>query len=95
MEFGLTPVASNWHLPLPQGQASAYRALTLTMGLVQSADAIEASAVLHEDSRPKAILKLRPPDSLDDSTRYGWQPTCASLSGTVLLIILAEIVDKF
>jgi hypothetical protein len=25
LEFVLTPIASNWHLYLPQGQASAYK----------------------------------------------------------------------
>ena len=72
MEFGLTSVASYWHLHLPQGQASAYKGSSIDHGL--SADAIEASAVLQEDSRPQAILKLRPPNSLDYSTRYGCQP---------------------
>ena len=72
MEFGLTSVASYWHLHLPQGQASAYKGSSIDHGL--SADAIEASAVLLEDSRPQAILKLRPPNSLDYSTRYGCQP---------------------
>ena len=72
MEFGLTSVASYWHLHLPQGQASAYKGSSIDHGL--SADAIEASAVLQEDSRPQAILKLRPPNSLDYSTLYGCQP---------------------
>ena len=72
MEFGLTSVASYWHLHLPQGQASAYKSSSIDHGL--SADAIEASAVLQEDSRPQAILKLRPPNSLEYSTRYGCQP---------------------
>ena len=76
MEFGLTSVASYWHLHLPQGQASAYKGSSIDHGL--SADAIEASAVLQEDSRPQAILKLRPPNSLDYSTRYGCQPKCLS-----------------
>ena len=39
-----------------------------------SADATGAPAILLEDSCPQAILKLRPPNSLDYSTRYGWQP---------------------
>ena len=39
-----------------------------------SADATGAPAILLEDSRPQAILKLRPPNSLDYSTRYGCQP---------------------
>ena len=72
MEFGLTSVASYWHLHLPQGQASAYKGSSIDHGL--SADAIEASAVLQEDSRPQAILKHRPPNSLDYSTRYECQP---------------------
>ena len=72
MEFGLTPGASNWHLHLPQGQVSAYKGSSIDHGL--SADAKEASAVLLEDSRPQAILKLRPTNSLDYSTRYGSQP---------------------
>ena len=55
-----------------QCQASAYKGSSIDHGL--SADAIEASAVLQEDSRPQAILKLRPPNSLDYSTRYGCQP---------------------
>ena len=73
MEFGLTSVASYWHLHLPQGQASAYKGSSIDHGL--SADAIEASAVLQEDSRPQAILKLRPPNSLDYRARYGPQPS--------------------
>ena len=48
MEFGLTPVASNWHLHLPQGQASAYKGSSIDHGL--SAAATEASAVLQKDS---------------------------------------------
>ena len=72
MEFGLTPVASNWHLHLPQGQASAYKGSSIDHGL--SADAIEASAVLQEASRPQAILKLLPPNSLDYGVRYKPQP---------------------
>ena len=71
VEFGLTSVASYWHLHLAQGQASAYKGSSIDHGL--SADAIEASAVLQEDSRPQASLKLRPPNSLDYSTRYGCQ----------------------
>ena len=84
MEFGLTSVASYWHLHLPQGQASAYKGSSIDHGL--SADAIEASAVLQEDSRPQAILKLRPPNSLDYSTRYGCQPHIESypLRGYIL-----------
>ena len=68
MEFGLTPVASNWHLHLPQGQASAYKGSSIDHGL--SADATEASAVLQKDSRPQAILKHQPPNSLDYRVRY-------------------------
>ena len=82
MEFGLTPGASNWHLHLPQGQASAYKGSSIDHGL--SADAIEASAVLLEDSRPQAILKLRPPNSLDYSTHYGCQPYDKNLLGITL-----------
>ena len=43
-----------------------------------SADATGAPAILLEDSRPQAILKLRPPNSLDYSTRYGCQPVLVS-----------------
>ena len=39
-----------------------------------SADTTGAPEILLEDSRPQAILKLRPPNSLDYSTRYGCQP---------------------
>ena len=39
-----------------------------------SADATGAPAILLEDSRPQAILKLWPPNSLDNSTRSGCQP---------------------
>ena len=84
MEFGLTSVASYWHLHLPQGQASAYKGSSIDHGL--SADAIEASAVLQENSRPQAILKLRPPNSLDYSTRYGCKPP----RGYVLQILKVE-----
>ena len=69
MEFGLTSVASYWHLHLPQGQASAYKGSSIDHGL--SADAIEASAVLQEDSRPQAILKFHRPRSLDYRARHG------------------------
>ena len=55
MEFGLTPVASNWHLHLRQGQASAYKGSSIDHGI--SANTIETSAVLQEISRPQAILK--------------------------------------
>ena len=58
LEFGLTPVASNWHLYLPQGQASAYKGSSIEDG--HSAYAMETSAFLLEDSRPQAILKLQP-----------------------------------
>ena len=68
MEFGLTPGASNWHLHLPQGQASAYKGSSIDHGL--SADAIEASAVLQEDFRPQAILKFHRPRSLDYRVRH-------------------------
>ena len=68
LEFGLTPVASNWHLHLPQGQASAYKGSSIDHGL--SADTTETSAVLKEDSRRQAILKLQPPNSLDYSVLY-------------------------
>ena len=94
MEFGLTPVASNWHLHLPQGQASAYKGSSIDHGL--SADAIEASAVLQEDSRSQAILKLRPPNSLDYSTRYRCQPNRLTLVTTVLLslsVFLRELAQ--
>ena len=76
MEFGLTPVASKWHLHLLQGQASDYKGSSINHGL--SADAIEASAVLQKDSRPQAILKLRPPNSLDYIVRYVPQPNLCS-----------------
>ena len=79
MEFGLTPVASNWHLHLPQGQASAYKGSSIDHGL--SADAIEASAVLQEDSRPQDILKLWPLNSLNYSVRYEPQPTIFVIFG--------------
>ena len=68
MEFGLTRVATKWHLDLPQGQASAYKGSSIDCGL--SADAIEASAVLQEDSRPQAILKFHRPRSLDYRVRH-------------------------
>ena len=77
MEFGLTPGASNWHLHLPQGQASAYKGSSIDHGL--SADTIETSAVLPEDSRPQdyhpqGILKLQPPNTLDYRVHYEPQP---------------------
>ena len=49
-----------------------------------SADATGAPAILLEDSRPQAILKLRPPIRLDYSTRNGCQPIL------VILVILVE-----
>ena len=88
MEFGLTSVASYWHLHLPQGQASAYKGSSIDHGL--SADAIEASAVLQEDSRPQAILKLRPPNSLDYSTRYGCQPN----NSPIQISTVGSLTDK-
>ena len=39
-----------------------------------SADTLKVIADLQLDSRPQAILKLRPPNSLDYSTRHGCQP---------------------
>ena len=68
LEFGLTPVSSNWPLHLPQGHALAFKGSSIDHGL--SADTKEASAVLQEDSCPQAILKLRPPNSLDYRVRY-------------------------
>ena len=68
LEFGLTLVASNWDVYLPHGQSSAYKGSSIDH--VLSADTIETSAVLQEDSRPQAILKLRPPNSLDYRVRY-------------------------
>ena len=98
MEFGLTSVASYWHLHLPQGQASAYKGSSIDHGL--SADAIETSAVLQEDSCPQAILKLRPPNSLDYSTRYGCQPTkeskvlMSSEAGLLLILVHLMIINN-
>ena len=39
-----------------------------------SADALETTPKHQLDSRPQAILKHQPPNSLDYSTRYGCQP---------------------
>ena len=72
LEFVLTPVSSNWPLHLPQDQALAFKGSSIDHGL--SADTKEASAVLQEDSCPQAILKLRPPNSLDYRARYRPQP---------------------
>ena len=40
-----------------------------------SVDATVAPAILLEDSRPQAILKLRPPNSLDYRVRYEPHPS--------------------
>ena len=79
MEFGLTSVASYWHLHLPQGQVSAYKGSSIDHGL--SADTTEASAVLQKDSRPQAILKLQPPNSLDYRICYEPQPKVPLILG--------------
>ena len=69
LKLKLTPVASNWHLHLPQGQASAYKGSSIDHGL--STDAIETSAVLQEGSRPQAILKFHRPSSFDYRAHHG------------------------
>ena len=48
LEFGLTLVASNWPIHLPQGQASPHTCSSIDHGF--SADTIEASAVLKPSS---------------------------------------------
>ena len=40
-----------------------------------SADAGSTCHTMQQDSRPQAILKFRPPNSLDYRARYGPQPT--------------------
>ena len=62
-ETGVTPPMVG-----PQGQAGRH------VDHWVSADPTGAPAILQVDSRPQAILKLRPPNSLDYSTRYGCQP---------------------
>ena len=68
LEFGLTLVSSNWPLHLFQGQTSAFKGSSIDHGL--RADTKEASAVLLEDSCPQAILKHRPPNSLNYMVGY-------------------------
>ena len=71
LEFGL-PSELESPSTRPQGHAVPHRGSSIDQGLC--ADATGAPAILLEDSRPQAILKLRPPNSLDYSTRYGCQP---------------------
>ena len=52
----------------PQGQAGHH------VDHWVSADPTGAPAILQVDSHPEATLKLRPPNSLDYSTRYGCKP---------------------
>ena len=88
MEFGLTPVASTWHLHLPQGQASAYKGSRIDHGL--SADAIEASAV----SRRSPVLK----PSSNSCLPIAWSTapaTDASLTyGSIQRRTIVETVDE-
>ena len=67
LEFGL-PSELESPSTRPQGHAVPHRGSSIDQGLC--ADATGAPAILLEDSRPQAILKLQPPNSLDYSTRY-------------------------
>ena len=67
LEFGL-PSELESPSTRPQGHAVPHRGSSIDQGLC--ADATEAPAILLEDSRPQAILKLRPPNSLDYRVRY-------------------------
>ena len=71
LEFGL-PSELESPSTKPQGHAMPHRGSSIDQGLC--ADTTGAPAILLEDSRPQAILKLQPPNSLDYSTRYGCQP---------------------
>ena len=70
--FGLLSAVPR-RVHLPQGHASPHKGSDIDQGI--SADTTGAPAILLEDSRPQAILKLRPPIRLDYSTRNGCQPT--------------------
>ena len=65
LEFGL-PSELESPSTRPQGHALPHRGSSIDQGF--SADATGPPAILLEDSRPQAILKLRPPNSLDYST---------------------------
>ena len=69
--FGLLSAVPR-RVHLPQGHASPHKGSDIDQGI--SADTTGAPAILLEDSRPQAILKLRPPIRLDYSTRNGCQP---------------------
>ena len=68
--FGLLSAVPR-RVHLPQGHASPHKGSDIDQGI--SADTTGAPAILLEDSRPQAILKLRPPIRLDYSTRNGCQ----------------------
>ena len=75
----------------PQGQARRH------FDHWVSADPTGAPAILQVDSRPQAILKFRPPNSLAYSTRYGCQPECKSYgaTGVVARYTLGFLDDKY
>ena len=81
---GLWSIALRQEL-IQQLQALGFKALCVQLrichtshwphrGLRVSADAVAVSNDLHSCSRPQAILKVRPPNSLDYRVRYEPQP---------------------
>ena len=78
--FGLLSAVPR-RVHLPQGHASPHKGSDIDQGI--SADTTGAPAILLEDSRPQAILKLRPPNSLDYSTRYGCQRKVILFTGVL------------
>ena len=87
--FGLLSAVPR-RVHLPQGHASPHKGSDIDQGI--SADTTGAPAILLEDSRPQAILKLRPPNSLDYSTRYGCQPICQKVIATSKFITFTLVV---
>ena len=94
--FGLLSAVPR-RVHLPQGHASPHKGSDIDQGI--SADTTGAPAILLEDSCPQAILKLRPPNSLDYSTRYGCQPivvlTKHSVKGVTARCAMSAINQKF
>ena len=91
LEFGL-PSELESPSTRPQGHALPHRGSSIDQGLC--ADATGAPAILLEDSRPQAILKLRPRNSLDYSTRYECQLAFSSFINLIHFNLILQLLFK-
>ena len=73
----------------PRVKAALIR--TCHIDLRASADAMKAITDLQSGSRPRAILKIRPPSSLDYRARHGPQTKWAVIQTAMTL----HLVDRF